>query len=844
MRFSFYFLLFIFFSWGSGISLYCQQYGLYFASFDATIDRRTSIELFTDKAERVKDNFELSFDISFHETRQFRYGYVFRIIFNENHNIDLIYGNRTGGQRDFSIIMGTRQSDIAFNIDPSYLQNNWVSFNIQFLLSEKRIVFSERDTLYIDDKADLQNPSSIKIYFGLCNEKNFESTDVPPLMIRDIKINKNSKLKYHWPLNEVEGNIAKDIIRNEKAKVINPHWLKRSHLQWKKINDMHLSGFTQVTYNQEIEQVYLIGKDKLIIYQVNTNAFDTVYYSSNPIFLEFPYQAVFDPNNEVIISYNPDKKQRFFIDPFTGDITQEELESTIRLDYLHHNKYFNPDSNFLYIINGYGHYMYKNTLLRCNIQDNIWEDISCSGELPAPRYLAASGYLYDTLYILGGYGSSSGSQKLNPRYYYDLFSLSLKDMKYEEIRTYDDPDEGFSFANSMIIDSTTRHFYALTFPKFRYQSYLTLVRGSLDKKELEKLGDSIPYFFNDINSYADLFFFPNSNKMLAITILSEKNQNSSASIYSIDFPPISVKTPLTESKPYWLYLTAGFLIFSIILIWRIIIRRKKPNLTYLNSNALSFANTIHSLDDDSQMKPVNSIYFFGGFQVFNRDGIDITKKFTRLLKELYLLIFLNSTRNEKGISSEKIIEFLWFDKSEKSGRNNLSVNITKLKNILSELDGCDLSHSTGYWKIINNYKIIYNDYYVARNILKSENHSIEAIKKLIDITTKGPFLINVEYEWLDAYKAKVSDRIVDTLISYSERLNQDKDSELMINLADCIFNFDIVNEEAMFLKCRTQYLQGKHSLAKNAYDAFCNEFKILYGENYAKSFNDIIKNGA
>jgi len=46
---------------------------------------------------------------------------------------------------------------------------------------------------------------------------------------------------------------------------------------------------------------------------------------------------------------------------------------------------------------------------------------------------------------------------------------------------------------------------------------------------------------------------------------------------------------------------------------------------------------------------LNSILFFGGFQIINRDGIDITSKFTPLLKELFLLIFLNSIK-DKGIS--------------------------------------------------------------------------------------------------------------------------------------------------------------------------------------------------
>ena len=85
---------------------------------------------------------------------------------------------------------------------------------------------------------------------------------------------------------------------------------------------------------------------------------------------------------------------------------------------------------------------------------------------------------------------------------------------------------------------------------------------------------------------------------------------------------------------------------------------------------------------------------------------------------LFLIIFLHSMKNDKGISSLRIIEILWFDKSGQSARNNLSVNITKLKNILLNLDGCELTHETGYWKI-HQGQDIYNEYCEVESIVNS-----------------------------------------------------------------------------------------------------------------------------
>ncbi|MCK7531345.1 MAG: hypothetical protein MZV63_10075 [Marinilabiliales bacterium] len=78
----------------------------------------------------------------------------------------------------------------------------------------------------------------------------------------------------------------------------------------------------------------------------------------------------------------------------------------------------------------------------------------------------------------------------------------------------------------------------------------------------------------------------------------------------------------------------------------------------------------------------SSLRRFSGYQ-FQR-GTDITRKFTPLLKELFLLILFNSIKNDMGISNEKIIEILWHGFSESSANNNKAVNIAKLRAILTK----------------------------------------------------------------------------------------------------------------------------------------------------------------
>ena len=185
---------------------------------------------------------------------------------------------------------------------------------------------------------------------------------------------------------------------------------------------------------------------------------------------------------------------------------------------------------------------------------------------------------------------------------------------------------------------------------------------------------------------------------------------------------------------------------------------------------------------------------------------------------------------------------MWYDKSETSARNNRAVNIAKLKGICNEIGNCDISKKTGYWKINFSESEITSDYLEFLNITSStENLDIERINHLISITEKGAFLFNVHYDWLDDFKAFVSDKIVDTLVEFGHSIDVKENADFIIHLADSVFNFDIVNEEAMILKCKAQNFQGKHSLANATYEKFCKEYSVMYGQNYEKGFLEILK---
>ena len=60
-------------------------------------------------------------------------------------------------------------------------------------------------------------------------------------------------------------------------------------------------------------------------------------------------------------------------------------------------------------------------------------------------------------------------------------------------------------ASNMWIQPKTRNYFALIYDKIKFNGYLKLLKGNLDNQKTEILGDSIPYKFHDIKSFANLF---------------------------------------------------------------------------------------------------------------------------------------------------------------------------------------------------------------------------------------------------------------------------------------------------------------------------------------------------
>lgn len=848
-----FFLFFIFLI--PGFSRFCQaqSYGLGFDSFEVIQDKRTGLDLSPGNTFCFDKDFELSFELSFLANKKIYFGYIVRLIENDKQNIDLIYDN-SAKSKHFKLVIGDKFAPVSFDFPGTDLFKKWNRITLKFNKDKKNIQITYGDKSFTQPITFSDN-GCFKILFGANQYKDFKSTDVPPMKIRNISILENALLKYHWSLNETDGLKAIEEIQKKDGLTVNPVWIKKLHYEWQQVQTLTMQDFIKVGFDQNKGILHFISKDSLVQYNIAGDSSESVKFNDQKQTLYIDNQILFDKNRNQLYNIYIDEQQVSTFDIKNRIWDKTRIASAPKKNFLHANKFYSEQDSAIYILGGYGHLAYKNNVQRYKVHSGKWENIQVKDSVFTPRYLAALGTTKNGAYILGGYGSSTGQQMLNPRNWYDLLFFDIKTNHFKKIYELKTPEEDFVFGNSMIINEKDSSYYALIFPKHKFNSELQLIKGSLTKPDFKIVGSKIPYQFVDIQSYADLFFDPSSGRFVAVTLYQAENNQTKIGVYSLYAPPLESLEPITtvEADNYkTIWIAVGFIILSLLAFIYfkyakketkidMPVLTKEPEIIPITTPEPEILTVTKEIVNEERATALqSSIFLFGNLQLFDDERNEITKQFSPLVKELFLVILLYSIRWE-GISSEKLKELLWFDKPSESARNNRSVNIAKLKGILDKMKYCQVSKETGYWKIKIDYDKIHVDYTHYLAIIGNKRAlNKESITELAEITKRGNFLSNVEYEWLDSFKSEISNEIVDTYLRFAASVKISDDPEFLIKLANYIFYFDPVNEEAMIIKCKALAHLGKHSLAKTTYENFAREYNRIYGEDFQKDMPEVL----
>ncbi|MDR6570932.1 kelch repeat-containing protein [Chitinophaga ginsengisegetis] len=820
-----------------------QSQGLVFSSFEQVQEKRTSLELNGKEPLCLDGSFGLSFDFNFFPDRNVYYGYLVRMINDHHQNIDLIYNHF---DQKFSIVFGDVYTHLDFQLDSALLFHRWNSCSLQY--DGQMLSLTVNGKNFGSRKIALKD-QCFRIFFGACQLHSFKTSDVPPMQVKGIALYHDKEMDGFWPLNELSGVHAVDSIHRRVANVINPVWGTPLHQRWQLLKVLTVKGNGSYTFDPLEEEIYIVGADSIHHFLLRDRSVKAEPLARRE-YLAAGYQSVYNPANRTLYSIHIDQQQLAAWQPATRswDIP---FDSTDITQYWQTNKFIRKSDNALYILGGYGQLKYKNLVQRFSFPTRKWEKVAVQQTDYKPRYLAALGATAggDTAYLLGGYGSDNGEQMLNPRYYYDMLRYDVANNRIQKLFTLPEPAEPFVFASSMVIDTTDNSYYALMFPNDRFMSRLQLIKGSLARPEFQLAGDTIPYAFLDNRSAADLYYCARSHQLLAVTQIVDRDKSTEVRIYSLAFPPAQLSLSAasgmagTSIKWWWFGLAGVIVIAGVVYYYLYRHRNNKPVVTAVPARPVlpEEAPALPGAAAPEEVMPNRAaLMLFGEFQVLDKDKNALTHLLSPLLKEMLLLIVIHTAWSGKGISSEKLYEILWHDKPERDARNNRSVNMVKLKAILEKLGSGVILREEGRWKITYDPDLLWVDLAEFSRLVKTAAPGMERIQSLLKIVKEGTFLFRTDYSWLEDIKSDISSKALDILLLEMNGLPANASPEIFIDIANAIFIFDPIHEEALRAKCKNLIRQGRPSIAKSVYEKFYKDYRHMYGENFHPNFQDII----
>jgi DNA-binding SARP family transcriptional activator len=813
--------------------------GLYFASHEVYQDQRTSLHLSPDKPFRFPDGFALEFDINFRRGDGY-YGYIFRIIGDRHANIDLV----SNLSADSANIWLVYREEILFTARrdefPDLDYDRWVRIRIEPDVSSSRIVLSINGKKQ-DIAVEGLRQERFDIFFGACRLNDFSNTDVCPMSVRDIRLYApGDRLYRHWELRKHAGDRVYDEIARATATAENPVWLINRYTDWRKLAELHVDNLYGITPDSVNGKLFLVGDKAVYALTLDSLRLDSLAYSEgspHPVISE--HSVIYNAYTDEIWSYdfsNP-TLSRFDFKTRTWSHTPSTANET---GYVHHNAFISPVDSSLVTLFGYGFYSYKSTINRYNPRANEWEQTVAPVN---PRYLSSAGYMDSRrVLIFGGYGSKSGRQELSPGAYYDLHLFDFDDHSFTHLWTLPAQSPPFVPAATLVFDDETKSFYTLTYNNSFYNASFRLTEVETGKPEIRFIGDRIPFLFRDIETWVYLYLNRAKTDLIAVV-----SHNHDVSLYAIAYRPLSIDEVLQAAPPQrrdgrlWLYVGAALLLGAALGVLLFICRTK----TGLFRRKTPGGHLDLAPLPASDRAQTSAIYLLGSFQVFDKQGENITHAFSPTLKQLFLFVLFNSTNKSKGVTSEKIDEVLWHDKIGDSARNNRNVNISKLRAAFELIGDIEITNKNALWQIVAGTDI-YLDYTETSTLLARAKRTPPAEAdacRLLELLNAGDLLPNDQAAWLNPFKAAFRKEAADVLSAMLRQTTACSDS-LRYHAADYILSTDALNEDAIHAKCAILTKMGKRREAKEVYDSFTKDYEQFTGATCAVPFHDLINNPA
>jgi two-component SAPR family response regulator len=832
------------FAWADNTDDRAEE-GLYFHSFLVDKDSRTGLNLTPEKPFSFPDGFTLTFDFKIrpeHDT----YGYIFRMICNQHTNIDLISNIESPS---LMLVFGhTALASFPTSEVRGYAEGDWIKTELTVDVANNEIKIAlngQRKSI----RQDLRRLKKFRICFGRNNDINFSTTDVAPFILKDVRIfDRKNRPTRRWKLNRHGNQCVFDECKSAKAVTTNAVWEIDYRSEWKKRATVAVAGkYPQIAFDREGKKIFIVKNDLIHVYDAEKDVTRLVKSGRGIPFSAEINQLLYDGSSGRLLSYDFTENRLGKFD-FAAQEWNNEVDSLSPRHFMHHNKYFDEKNRTVYTFGGYGFHQYSALLQSFSETERQWRRADLSAFIH-PRYLAAMGAWNDSLLLcFGGYGNVSGKQYESPHNYYDLYAVNPRTRHVRKIWELPRVDNHFTNSNSLVVNRASRTFYALSYPNNVYETQMFLHEYSLTEPAFRRLGDPVPFLFNDVESYCDLFIPSDSSALFAVASCMA-GDDSRVDIYSIAYPPLDMTDIWQaegENERHFPYGVSLFAVAAVGVAACLAAKRVKK------MRRIRSVRKAIEPDDEPDNKALEeeyraaypAVYLLDMFEAVDSRGVNISHLFTPTLSQMFILLFFR-TRDGKGIASNELQKILWPDRDDISARNNRNVYFNKLRPILDLMGHIRLSKVNGFWVLSHDGGTICCDYEtVMENIKllrKNTELDIELLQTTLRIAKKGKLLPFYEIEWLDNYKAAYSNTVIEFLLSLTAHPEVKNNLALLLNISEIILIHDSLDESAVKLKCGSLYKLGKKKQALQCYNKYTEEHLAMLNIKPELTFDELVK---
>lgn len=837
----------------TGMTLFAYSQGLLFQANDKEIKERTSLQIFQEgEIPCFTKNFQLSFELSIRDFDTF--GYVFLLKEDQGKTkYSFTYTYLDGENGTFKFNTDGKENHYSLNLRNDALAYQWIPVSFAFDLQQDVLTIRIGDNEKKITSLGLKDTFCPHLFFGRYDY----ILDMPTFAIRNLKLEGDRSHSYTFPLNENEGEEVHTSTGKVLGTVVNPVWLINGSYHWEKLFEYSFQTPSGITFEPDSQRLIIFSQDSLLTYNLLKRQPQKYSYSNKlPVKLQLATHFMNTTDGKLYV-YELNNLPLGDATVAALDLNNQEWKQTgvaaLPVQLHHHDGFWDETTGKYLVFGGFGNKRFNNTFLEYDIEGDRWDTLSYSGDRIIPRYFSgmAVNKNREHIYVFGGMGNESGEQSVGRNYLHDLYLL---DRKQQSVRRLwqNASDHRLVVARDMILTPDEKYIYALCYPEYLSDTYLQLYRLTVDDGTMKALGDSIPMRSEEIMTNANLYYNSLTHEYYCTTTEFDKKGHTVIRTYVLSAPPVS----LDEIRSYgsrssleirWLWIMAG--IGVLLLAGGVLFVRKKrgkqrnavlesssvlmsPPVGREPDKSVQGKETLAKEDFESSLVRPNAVYLFGPFTVIDRNGRDITHLFSSRLRQVFIYILLHSTHN--GVLSASLNEVFWPDKPDDKVKNLKGVTINQIRKNLAELDGVELVHDKGYFRLV--FTDCYCDYFRFRTLKNAE----EVENELGILLMRGKFLDGMDAGMMDHFKQKVEEFLSSFLPLEIERLYQQHKYDAVIRFCNVLFRVDPVNELALAYGMHALNHTGSSQEAILQYSLFVREYRQMMNEEYSISYAELM----